>query len=377
MLNLASRSSMKDSTSSPVVTAVILSLDGQRYLRSQLLYYANKPIHLILADGSAVDWGNGSSGTIGAMSWEYFRYSGATTYFARLKEACSRVNTKYAFLLDDEDCTLWTGITSAIAFLEVGPDYSAAGGGVAYSARSSRRLGLVTSPRYRPFDLGQREPFDRLSTLLATRKSAHIVYQVLRTEFLTAYATSMQDVPTEIPLGFAGRSFSWFLALSGKWMSVNSPYSIRRQSPRPSASRELPNQNFTTEVANELSHRVIQALAELNRHHQKVEHIPTLGDLSEKVGSHYSQFDNRLENASMVSPGLIAKSLAPLLFDKFPSLYQRLRPNGIQAISQYVGDMDRQRTSEIILDLSALERLWNAYPQGLSKVKFADHLANN
>jgi len=160
-------------------------------------------------------------------------------------------------------------------------------------------------------------------------------------------------------------------------MSVNSPYSIRRQSPRPSASRELPNQNFTSEVINELSHRVIQALAELNRHHPKVEYSPTLGDLSEKVRSHYSKVDNYLENASLMSPGLIAKSLAPLLFDNFPSMYQRLRPNGIQAISQYVRDMDRQRSSEIILDLSALEKLWTAYPQGLSKVEFENCLSTN
>jgi hypothetical protein len=98
--------------------------------------------------------------------------------------------------------------------------------------------------------------------------------------------------------------------------------------------------------------------------------------LSEKVRSHYSKVDNYLENASLMSPRLIAKSLAPLLFDNFPSMYQRLRPNGIQTISQYVGDVDRQKSSEITLDLSALERLWTAYPRGLSKVKFEHRLAD-
>lgn len=31
-------------------------------------------------------------------------------------------------LLDDEDCTLWTGITTAIDFLELHRDYASAGG---------------------------------------------------------------------------------------------------------------------------------------------------------------------------------------------------------------------------------------------------------
>jgi hypothetical protein len=99
--------------------------------------------------------------------------------------------------------------------------------------------------------------------------------------------------------------------------------------------------------------------------------------LSELIHSHYSQFDNPPENASLMSPRLIARSLAPLLFDNFPSLYQRLRPHGIHAISQYVGDLDRHRSSEIVLDLSALEKLWTAYPQGLSQVEFENHLSTN
>lgn len=114
--------------SSPLVTAVVLSLNGQNYLRSQLAYYAHRPIHLSLADGSDTDWGNGSNGTVGDMTWEYFRISGDGTYFVRLNEACRRIETSYVILLDDEDCTLWTGITTAIDFLELHRDYASAGG---------------------------------------------------------------------------------------------------------------------------------------------------------------------------------------------------------------------------------------------------------
>ena len=280
----------------------------------------------------------------------------------------------YAFLLDDEDCTLWTGITAAIAFLEMHPDYSAAGGGVAFSAGRSRRLGLVTSPRYRPIDLEQDEPMARLRTLLANRKSAHIVYQVLRTEVLSAYATSMAGISSEIPLGFAGRSFSWFLALSGKWMSTDRPYSIRRQSPRTSATRELPNQVFTTEVATELSHRVFQALADLRRNNQRIEHTPSLGTLSSMMQSHYSKSSTYVENSPSIFLRLVGKSFAPWLFNYFPASYQRLRPHGIQSISQYGRHVDSNKSSDISLDLNELEKLWIAHPQGLSNEEFRVHL---
>jgi glycosyltransferase domain-containing protein len=378
VLDLASRSAMKNPNSSPVATAVVLSLSKQSYLRSQLAYYADKPIHLILADGSDSDWGNGSSGTFGDTTWEYFRLSGASTYFARLKEACGRINTKYAFLLDDEDCTLWTGITTAIAFLEMHPDYSAAGGGVAFSAGCSRRLGLVTGHRYRPIDLAQHEPIARLRTLLANRKSAHIVYQVLRTEVLHAYATSMADISSEIPLGFAGRSFSWFLALSGKWMSTDSPYSIRRQSPRTSATRELPNQVFTTEVAAELSRRVIQALDDLGGCDHKDKNSINLKTVTSMMLSHYSLSSTYQEKRPPVYANWISESLAPGIFSCFPALYERLRPTGIQSILRYAESFDAHSSKpQFHCDLSEIERLWLKHPQGLSKVEFENYLSNN
>ena len=145
--------------SSPLITAVVLSLNGQNYLRSQLAYYAHKPIHLILADGSETDWSSGSNGIVGDMTWEYFRFSGDGTYFIRLNEACLRIKTPYVILLDDEDCTLWTGITRAIDFLEVNPDFNSAGGDVAIATNYSKRLGLVTSSRYQPIEIEQNNPY--------------------------------------------------------------------------------------------------------------------------------------------------------------------------------------------------------------------------
>lgn len=366
---------MNYSESSPLVTAVVLSLNGQNYLRSQLAYYAHKPIHLILADGSNLDWGNGSNGKVGDMTWEYFRISGDGTYFVRLNEACQRIKTSYVILLDDEDCTLWTGVTNAIDFLELHRDYAAAGGDVAFATKYSRRLGLVTSSRYQPIDIAQDEPYERLNTLLANRKSAHIVYQVLRTDVLVAYARSLVELPPTIPLGFAGRSFSWFLALSGKWRSTNNPYSIRRQSPRASATRESPNQSFSYELAIELSVRILQAQTNLLRGSYKFEGESQIKTLAGMMLNYYSKVDVYYKTSQSIFYRFLGEMSAVWIFNYFPAIYERFRASGIRSTCRYtkINDGD-QAESRIKNDLIALEQLWLRYPNGLSKLELVDFL---
>lgn len=82
-----------------LATAVILSYNRQDALRRQLLYYANKPVHLIFADGSDDDWGTGEWGSIGAMTWEYFRISGFDSYVERTVTAVYKVKTEFMFFL--------------------------------------------------------------------------------------------------------------------------------------------------------------------------------------------------------------------------------------------------------------------------------------
>jgi hypothetical protein len=188
----------------------------------------------------------------------------------------------------------------------------------------------------------------------------------------------MAGITSKIPLGFAGRSFSWFLALSGKWMSTNNPYSIRRQSSRTSATRELPNQVFTAEVATELSRRVIQALNDFDGRSHKDKSSLSLKTLTSLMLSHYSESNIYPEKRPPVSAKWFGESLAPRVFDSFPALYERLRPTGIQSIRRYAQSVDTRSTMpQIHRGLSEVERLWLQYPQGLSQVEFENYLANN
>lgn len=376
MVNPTCSQTMNYPESSSLITAVVLSLNGQNYLRSQLAYYAHKPIHLILADGSDIDWGSGSIGKVGDMTWEYFRFSGDGTYFIRLNEACLRIKTPYVILLDDEDCTLWTGITRAIDFLEVNPDYNSAGGDVAIATNYSKRLGLVTSSRYQPIEIAQNDPYERLNTLLANRRSAHIFYQVLRTEVVFAYARSMVDLPSTIPLGFALRSFSWFLALSGKWKSTNNPYSIRRQSPRASATRESPNQRFNSELTIELSVRILQAQTDLLRSNYKFEGEAQIRTLAAMMLNYYSEAIVFPKTSRSIHCKFLGQLSALWIFNFFPTIYERFRPNGIRSTSRYAKNVDSGlAVSQIYANLVALEQLWLKYPNGLSKLDLEDFLS--
>lgn len=330
---------------------------------------------MILADGSDTDWGNGSNGIVGDMTWEYFRISGDGTYFVRLNEACRRIKTSYVILLDDEDCTLWTGITKAIDFLELHRDYASAGGDVAVATNYSRRLGLVTSSRYQPIDIAQDEPYERLNTLLANRKSAHIVYQVLRTDVLVAYARSMVELRPTIPLGFAGRSFSWFLALAGKWKSTNIPYSIRRQSPRASATRESPNQSFNYELAIELSVRILQAQTNLLLGSYKFEGESQIKSLATMMLNHYSEVGFHPKASRSILYGFFGRISALWIFNFFPYIYEHFRANGIHSTRRYAkSDNGDLTASRIYDDLIALEQLWLRYPNGLSKMDLDNFL---
>ena len=72
-------------------------------MRKQLLYFGNKPIRLVLADGSIEDWGSGKSGSFGRMTWEYFRISGENSFRDRLNKAIDMVETEYMLFIDDDD----------------------------------------------------------------------------------------------------------------------------------------------------------------------------------------------------------------------------------------------------------------------------------
>jgi len=178
-----------------LATAIILSINKQSELRRQLFYYANKPVHLILADGSSDDWTSGHGGSIGEMTWEYFRISGPKTYLKRLAEASRRVQTEYVFLVDHEECILWSGVKAAVAFLRDNKDHSCAGGRADTTQLSRRRISLV--PHYNTknkFCLLEESALVRFLAAFQSKRTRDLTYQVKRSSDFRLFAETVENV---------------------------------------------------------------------------------------------------------------------------------------------------------------------------------------
>ena len=188
-----------------LATAVIVSYNRQDVLRRQLLYYANKPIRLICADGSDDDWGSGDSGSIGEMTWEYFRISGHDSVVQRLVEAVHRVETEFMFFIDDEECILWTGIESAINFLIQNLDHSCAGGRADICTFVKRRIAIRPWGRWgKPFELLQSSGLERFESMCTENRTANLFYQIHRSKNVRAWvgAIDSEFKPSGIYPGF-------------------------------------------------------------------------------------------------------------------------------------------------------------------------------
>lgn len=213
-----------------LATAVILSYNRQDVLRRQLLFYANKPVHVIFADGSDEDWGTGQSGSIGAMTWEYFRIPGFDSYIERKVKAVYKVKTEFMFFLDDEECILWTGVERAINFLTENSDHSCAGGRLDNMRIVHGRLGIRGWRRFaEPFELLQPFGLERFEKMLGANRTANLYYQVLRSASARAYVGALDQElklsgthPSYLEIAFCG-----FLSFCGKWELGAYPFRVR------------------------------------------------------------------------------------------------------------------------------------------------------
>lgn len=354
-----------------LATAVILSYNRQDALRRQLLYYANKPIHLIFADGSVDDWGSGESGSIGNLTWEYFRISGFYTYLARMAEALRRVRTSYMFFLDDEECILMTGVKKAVNFLDLNPEHSCAGGYVASNAFSRKRLCLV--PHYgqkNKFALVDKDPYLRFNLLFNSKRSKSLIYTLRRTRDAMAFAEVFEKFEFEGKIHVLFENLhNGFSALAGMYEGGSYPFLIRAGGSVPPDAREV--YSIGTKEAERACHELVNAIFLSG----KGLNVPP------EVGKTSGEFLARILPKATVDRGKInirkvgiKARLAHYLFDYFPQIYWALNKNGLMTFSQYA-DKYASDSSETKRDLSDIENVWKRFPDGLSKFEFEYELS--
>jgi glycosyltransferase domain-containing protein len=367
----------------------------------QLLFYADKPIHIIFADGSDEDWGQGVSGSIGEMTWEYFRISGSNSLITRLGASVERVKTQFMFFLDDEEIILWTGVEKAISFLQNNPEHSCAGGKVGYAHAvgrrkyfASKKLSVSDWGRFsRNFSLTHNDVSKRLIPLISSNRTGNIFYQLHRTEIIKKFSSQLAVLPIEGKyIGTTELLFTYFIITQGKWQMENYPYwfryggSVTVPSSNPSFI-DQPDAKILAEIIINWSEKEFdQVSAGFSREEfrDKLLHL-----ILKTYGISGKQFKiARLERSkfSRVSEvmGLTFtfrvlvkfKNLLKLyLFAVSPSVFEFAYPNERKRVSSY-SKIHASNEPSVYNELARFNRLWSSYPDGMSKMQLKTELEN-
>ena len=371
------------------VTAVILSYNRQDALRRQLLYYANKPVHLIFADGSGDDWGSDESGSIGEMTWEYFRISGFDSYIPRLLTAVAKVDSEFMFFLDDEECILWTGIESAINFLIQNLDHSCAGGRADICTFVKRRIAIRPWSRWsKPFELLQSSGLERFEGMCAVSRTANLFYQIQRSKNVCTWVGALDPEfkPSEIYPGFLEISFTGSLTFLGKWKMSSYPFWIRFRS-------ESPHPAWSTAPAYISSSQVF----ELESIIDKVVNSDGGSQGNETIGVKRSLTAEIIErnfgkSSLKKSESLVESTQTLIVRRKFvkralkfairrswnlwrfsPRIYELMYPQGLKTVSSFGKSFDSKK-SAVFSDIHSFGEIWSKFPHGLDADQLREEL---
>lgn len=378
-----------------LATAVILSYNRQDALRRQLLYYANKPVHLIFADGSDDDWGTGESGSIGAMTWEYFRISGFDSYVERTVTAVYKVKTEFMFFLDDEDCTFWTGVERAVDFLTKNSDHSCAGGRADTIECLHGRLGIRGFNRFSTsFELLQPIGIERFEKMCAANRTANLFYQVLRTASARAYVGAL-DLKFKIfdsYVGYLEIAFCGFLAFCGKWEMGTYPFSIKYFAAA-QHNRSRYRDHISSKAATELSVLIDKAVNLHNRDYGKIDAGIDQFLTAKIILCNYGQTGVHVQlrhDGAFVGIGMrknlrqrfsnfARRMVLPLIMNTLwryiPRIFELLfpEPNELSSMKSFVRAYDAE-ISDLSDDVSHVEEIWSKFPIGLNAEQLMEEL---
>ena len=371
-----------------LATAVIVSYNRQDVLRRQLLYYANKPIHLIFADGSDDDWGSGDSGSIGEMTWEYFRISGYNSVLKRLVEAVHRVETEFMFFIDDEECILWTGVEQAVEFLRQNPDHSCAGGRVEIANSVNKRMWVDRWGHWsRPFSLLDEDSIARMSKMIKTNRTANLFYQIHRTLIVKEFYKRLPvfDV-SRLYLGKVEIMLTGLVVAQGKWIRGDYPFWFRygNSVAVPSTVPNFMSESDATEMMKWFEYALTDAFGGVNS--VSTENLK-IKDFEELLLGSYGEFaslpkrmrdkrkiDRNFKWLVSVIQRQSKYSIKKLTLTFFPEAFEKKYPDEAMRVKTYAARYSGG-SQEVVADLAKFEDIWSRFPNGLSNSKYEQELA--
>jgi glycosyltransferase domain-containing protein len=354
------------------ISIIVLTYERHDFIRRQLLYYSNHPVHLIFADGSAVRWPHGQKGISNEMSWEYIHCPGYDTFLERLALATEKVKTEYVCLLDDQECILFTGIKSAIDTLDAEPKHSCAGGLVALGIESNKCSELVPWKRNTQLALLETSPLERFYKIVGPKHlAANLVYQVMRTDDLKNYSSIMR--------GHNGTStathevaLAGFLSLKGKYLMGDYPYWIRN------GGTVAPPEGYDVIIKREEIQQIAKKIIDImNVSNPESFDVNTLASTIESGWGQSSQWakDSRgyLKGIRM-NNNTIKRRLRYFLITmiKFiaPKIYFRVKFNKNSKTNPKLSflkyaTINSNNSYRVLEDLLSLEKIWETFPKGI------------
>ena len=371
-----------------LATAVIVSYNRQDVLRRQILYYANKPIHLIFADGSDDDWGSGDSGSIGEMTWEYFRISGYNSVLKRLVEAVHRVESEFMFFIDDEECILWTGVEQAVEFLRQNPDHSCAGGAVLRASKGlsakrfqPRSFALSTWHNFNSsFDLTDSDPISRIYKLNNEGRTANIYYQVHRSKIVKAYSQKIMNFDfIEKYTGTLEIIFTSFVIKHGKWAKCEYPYWFRfgesvlspNKLPRYMSAKDCEEvtrlliEGDSLDLCDSTSSlRLVQVLQKTYGEVRILERLNRKIPIRKKI----------LKGKPLNLLARMRRVSKVYLFEVFPAFFELIFSDEAMRVKTYATRY-AGGSKEVMADLAKFEDIWSRFSNGLSNSEYEQELA--
>ena len=110
------------------LSVLIYSYNRHEFLRRQVLYWANKPVDLLIADGSQDPMEPVEVDRQGQFCLIYHHAPGPRNVNLRMKWLASNAVTPYIVFLDDQDTFLWSAAIRLMDFLDNSVQYASASG---------------------------------------------------------------------------------------------------------------------------------------------------------------------------------------------------------------------------------------------------------
>ena len=108
------------------LSVLVYSLDRHPFLRRQIVYWSDKPVDLLIADGSQKPLDVSTITWSGQMRLSYHNAPGPRNVNLRMKWLASHASTPYVVFVDDQDTCLWSAATRIMRFLDNNADYVSA-----------------------------------------------------------------------------------------------------------------------------------------------------------------------------------------------------------------------------------------------------------